>query len=84
MTLEDKKGLYRASFANTFAEIEAPEGLWKLYLGCIGIGIGVTTLLFTGLIVFSKCFEAIPENCDSPMVYSVFLWIHPVSLYFLK
>ena len=36
MTLEDKKGLYRASFANTFEEISASDGLWKLYVAAIG------------------------------------------------
>ena len=54
MTVAEKKQLYRASFANTFAEQEAPEGLWKLYVGAVAFGIGTAMLLFTGMIIFGK------------------------------
>merc|ERR1711890_171357 len=33
LTLEEKKVLYRASFCQTLAEIEAPTGEWKSILG---------------------------------------------------
>ncbi|KAK7075801.1 Cytochrome c oxidase subunit IV [Halocaridina rubra] len=33
LTIEEKKALYRASFCQTFSEIQAPTGEWKSVLG---------------------------------------------------
>ncbi|XP_055372156.1 cytochrome c oxidase subunit 4 isoform 1, mitochondrial [Condylostylus longicornis] len=33
LTLDEKKALYRASFCQTFAELKAPTGEWKMHLG---------------------------------------------------
>jgi len=33
LSLEEKKALYRASFCQTFAELKAPTGEWKMHLG---------------------------------------------------
>jgi len=33
LSIEEKKALYRASFCQTFAEIKAPTGEWKMHLG---------------------------------------------------
>lgn len=41
LSIEEKKALYRASFRQTFAEVEAPTGEWK------GM-IGMVCLLITG------------------------------------
>jgi len=45
MTIPEKKTLYRASFAQTVAEMESPTGQWKSILGCsllfISLGFGV-------------------------------------------
>lgn len=44
ISLEDKKGLYRASFCQTFAEFEASDGDWK---NCIsGVFISVTIAIW--------------------------------------
>ena len=56
MTLEEKKQLYRASFANTLEEITAPYGLWKYLLGALACGIGITSWIYMGLIIHgNKC-----------------------------
>ena len=41
MTLEEKKALYRASFCQTLAELEAPNGEWKSILGCVMVAVSV-------------------------------------------
>uniref|UniRef100_A0A1A9W0A5 Cytochrome c oxidase subunit 4 n=1 Tax=Glossina brevipalpis TaxID=37001 RepID=A0A1A9W0A5_9MUSC len=33
LSLDEKKALYRASFCQTFAELQAPTGEWKKHLG---------------------------------------------------
>lgn len=49
LSLDEKKKLYRYSFCQTFAEMVAPTGYWKVCIGCalwaVAIGIG-TTLAF--------------------------------------
>ena len=43
MTMEEKKALYRASFCQTLAEVEAPTGEWKSITGvvlvCVSLGL---------------------------------------------
>ena len=39
LTVEEKKTLYRASFCQTFAEMEAPTGDWKFWLACVFAGV---------------------------------------------
>ncbi|KAJ8680440.1 hypothetical protein QAD02_016227 [Eretmocerus hayati] len=41
LSIEDKKTLYRASFRQTFAEMEAPMGNWKSNIGISLIGISM-------------------------------------------
>merc|ERR1712083_1208281 len=41
MTLEEKKALYRASFCQTLAEVEAPTGEWKSITGIILVGVSI-------------------------------------------
>ena len=33
MSVQEKKALYRASFCQTFAEMKAPTGEWKMHIG---------------------------------------------------
>jgi len=49
LTTEEKKQLYRASFRQTFAELEAPSGEWKLIIGWLGIGISLATWIMVWL-----------------------------------
>lgn len=35
LSLEEKKALYRHSFCETFAEMNAPRGYWKRYVGSV-------------------------------------------------
>lgn len=41
LTLEEKKALYRASFCQTLAEVEAPNGEWKSIVGCVMVAVSV-------------------------------------------
>jgi cytochrome c oxidase subunit 4 len=47
LSLDDKKSLYRASFRQTFSEMHAPSGEWKVILGFVLIAVSVTGLTFT-------------------------------------
>ncbi|KAK6982155.1 cytochrome c oxidase subunit 4 isoform 1 mitochondrial, partial [Biomphalaria glabrata] len=42
LTLEEKKALYRASFCQTFSEINAPTGEWKMFLSVILLSLAAT------------------------------------------
>lgn len=57
LTLNEKKTLYRASFRETYAEMDAPTGDWKLILG------GFLTLVSVGLwgsILIRKTMPPLP------------------------
>jgi len=49
LTNEEKKTLYRASFASTFEELEANDGEWKSILGIVMIGMGLSTWMYLGI-----------------------------------
>ena len=42
LTIADKKALYRASFRQTYAELNAPTGEWKFYIAAIMLSMIVT------------------------------------------
>ena len=42
ITVHEKKVLYRASYCQTFAEMNAPTGEWKMITGMILIALGVS------------------------------------------
>ncbi|KAK2177622.1 hypothetical protein NP493_589g02013 [Ridgeia piscesae] len=42
LTLEEKKGLYRASFRQTYAEMTAPTGEWKTVIAGLLLGLSFT------------------------------------------
>jgi len=44
LSLDEKKALYRASFCQTFAEMQAPTGEWKMHLG-------ITLMFISGAII---------------------------------
>ncbi|XP_011299463.1 cytochrome c oxidase subunit 4 isoform 1, mitochondrial-like [Fopius arisanus] len=49
LTIQEKKELYRASFCQTFAEMDAPNGEWKSITAGVTVGIGLALLLFTAV-----------------------------------
>lgn len=52
LTIEEKKQLYRASFCQTFAEMNAPTGQWKSIIGC-ALGFASLSLwIYMGLRLF--------------------------------
>lgn len=61
LSIEEKKALYRASFRQTFSEIEAPTGEWKGILGlsCIVVSAGIW------LYLYFKIFGMFLFLCDS-------------------
>ncbi|XP_037897307.1 cytochrome c oxidase subunit 4 isoform 1, mitochondrial-like [Glossina fuscipes] len=60
LTLDEIKKLYRGSFCQTFAEIHAPTGQWKLVVG-IAFWAMAIAFLMTVLTQFS---EASPESFE--------------------
>ncbi|XP_034947294.1 cytochrome c oxidase subunit 4 isoform 1, mitochondrial-like [Chelonus insularis] len=53
LTLDEKKMLYRASFCQTFAELDAPTGEWKFIIGCGCIGISIALWMFIMLKLYA-------------------------------
>lgn len=46
LSIEEKKSLYRASFCQTFAEIDAPNGDWKASIGVALMGCTLALWIF--------------------------------------
>ncbi|KAK0079078.1 hypothetical protein PV326_008938, partial [Microctonus aethiopoides] len=46
LSIEEKKILYRASFCQTFAEINAPTGEWKSIAGVVFFGLGISLWMY--------------------------------------
>jgi cytochrome c oxidase subunit 4 len=57
LTSDEKKSLYRASFCQTFAEVEAPTGEWK---GIIGLALAIISTGLWGYIWLAKYGESLP------------------------
>lgn len=60
LTIEEKKQLYRASFCQTFAEMDAPTGEWKSIIGCSLGFVGLTIWLFMAVKMF--VLPPLPES----------------------
>ena len=78
LSIEDKKQLYRASFRQTFAEIEAPTGEWKSTIGLTLVGISISLWLFiwiknNGNILKFKCYaKLIVMNKNNNLIFKLF------------
>lgn len=55
LSIEEKKTLYRASFRQTFSEIEAPTGEWKGILGLSFIMLSSGVWLYLYFKTFGMC-----------------------------
>merc|ERR1711872_878745 len=64
LTKEEKKALYRASFCQTLAEVEAPTGEWKSILGMslIGISIGIWGYLWMKAYVYNTVPDTVTDE----------------------
>ncbi|THK33207.1 cytochrome c oxidase subunit 4 isoform 1, mitochondrial [Diachasma alloeum] len=62
LTIQEKKDLYRASFCQTFVEMDAPTGEWKLILAGVCTGVGIALLLFTCIKKF--VYSPLPVTFD--------------------
>merc|ERR1712088_988032 len=64
MTKEEKKALYRASFCQTLAEVEAPTGEWKSIIGMtlVGVSIGIWGYLWMKAYVYNTLPETITDE----------------------
>ncbi|KAL0274414.1 UNVERIFIED_CONTAM: hypothetical protein PYX00_006839 [Menopon gallinae] len=60
LSCEEKKTLYRTSFRQTFAEMEAPTGKWKTHLGRFLLNISLALWLFMGYLYFIE--REFPES----------------------
>ncbi|XP_014203619.1 cytochrome c oxidase subunit 4 isoform 1, mitochondrial-like [Copidosoma floridanum] len=60
LSAEEKKFLYRASFRQTFAEMNAPTSEWKVVLG--GVLIGLSLSLWMYLFVHHKVHIEFPKS----------------------
>lgn len=65
LTMEEKKGLYRASFCQTFVEFEIcssvlKTGVWKMWIGGVCIGLATSLLMW----FFCKCkvYNPLPSS----------------------
>merc|ERR1711872_1111652 len=63
LTVEEKKALYRASFCQTLAEVEAPTGEGKSILGCVlvAVSIGIWGYFWMKSVVYG----ALPDTITS-------------------
>ncbi|KAL1115115.1 hypothetical protein AAG570_007146 [Ranatra chinensis] len=52
LSVGEKKALYRASFCQTFAEMEAPTGEWKSILGGSLIALSLALWMYMGFKLF--------------------------------
>merc|ERR1712184_173660 len=83
MTIEEKKALYRASFCQTLAEVEAPTGEIKSIIGLalIGISIGVWGYLWTKAFVYGELPDSITneEKQKAQIERMIALRVNPVE-----
>ncbi|XP_031836606.1 cytochrome c oxidase subunit 4 isoform 1, mitochondrial isoform X2 [Nomia melanderi] len=82
LSIEEKKALYRASFRQTFAEIQAPTGELKGALGLSLVGVALSIWLFYFFKVFA--YPPLPESFDeehrlAQMERMKLLQVNPIS-----
>jgi len=83
LTLEEKKVLYRASFCQTLAEVEAPTGEWKSILGImlVGLSLGFWGFLFIAFNAYAPMPDTIvnEEKVKAQIDRMIALRVNPVE-----
>jgi len=71
LTLAEKKALYRASFAQTLVETEAPTGEWKKQAGIAFVLISIGLWGYMALKAFGKTQATMSRSYYLPSFRSV-------------
>lgn len=82
LTIDEKKTLYRASFRQTFAEIRAPTGEWKLILGWTlgAISLGLWIFMWMKKFVYPPLPESFtPEGKAATLKRMIQLRVNPIE-----
>ncbi|XP_071528846.1 cytochrome c oxidase subunit 4 isoform 2, mitochondrial-like [Panulirus ornatus] len=82
LTLEEKKALYRASFCQTFAEINAPTGEWKSVLGIslIAVSLSLWIYMWMKVFVYSPMPDSMkPERQEAQLKMMIDLRFNPIE-----
>ncbi|XP_051173382.1 cytochrome c oxidase subunit 4 isoform 1, mitochondrial-like [Leptopilina boulardi] len=82
LSIHEKKELYRASFCQTLAEMDAPTGEWKSVIGlsAIGVAIGLWLFIYFRLFVYPPLPESFnEENRVAQMKRMLALEMNPVE-----
>jgi cytochrome c oxidase subunit 4 len=82
LTIEEKKALYRASFCQTFSEMNAPTGEWKLYVAGVLGAFACACWLYMGMRAFilqplPDSFK--PENQAIQLRNMIELQVNPID-----
>jgi cytochrome c oxidase subunit 4 len=82
LSIEEKKALYRASFAQTFSEMKAPTGEWKSVLGMTLIISSLSVWIYMAMKTFvyfpmPNTFE--PERQNAQLERMIALKANPVQ-----
>ncbi|XP_022655493.1 cytochrome c oxidase subunit 4 isoform 1, mitochondrial-like isoform X1 [Varroa destructor] len=62
LSIEEKKALYRYSYRQTFSEMNAPTGDWKIVVGGTMIAVGITFWIYAFLKKF--VYSPMPKSCS--------------------
>merc|ERR1712098_652272 len=83
VTKEEKKVLYRASFCQTLAEVEAPTGEWKSILGVmlVGVSIGIWGYVWMKKVVYPELPDTITneDKLEAQIERMIALRVNPVE-----
>ncbi|XP_076062983.1 cytochrome c oxidase subunit 4 isoform 1, mitochondrial-like isoform X2 [Oratosquilla oratoria] len=82
LTIEEKKALYRASFCQTFAEVNAPTGEWKSILGIslIASSLAIWVYLWMKVFVYGELPDTLgAEKQEAQLKRIIDLGINPVE-----
>jgi len=64
LTAEEVKELYRASFCQSFSEMNAPTGEWKMIAGAALLACSLSVWIYLGMKVF--VYDTLPDTITNP------------------